>query len=126
MRMLIPMLLAACGGSSEPTKTRDDLVKAYGPKLQPRMAVLVEAGKTADAATVLDQAGSFEDLDVDYTDNRGNGVVVQLEDLQDLATDATPELRMIEQDRDSVRIAKTFAGPRSSGSPRATGRSSSR
>ena len=115
MRMLVSLVsfvVLGCGG--EKPKTRDDVANAYGPTLKPRMAQLAAVGKRAETATVepLGDPGSGPSgVDVDYADKKGNGVVVQLDDLKDLDTDATPELRVIDKDNDSVRIAKTFVGP---------------
>ncbi len=104
--------VVGCGGGGK-VKTKQDLDTEYGAKLKPRMEVLLAARMVAEQTRhALGVAGGPEDVDVDYNDDAhtGNTVIVQSDDLANLAEDAKPAIRFADLEHDDVRTAKSWTG----------------
>lgn len=109
----LALALAGCGGGGK-VKTPQDLEKAYGPKLFPRLDALVAAGKVAKANDwSLGEPGSGPtDLAATSDPKTSNTLVVHAEDLEDLASDPKVPLRFMDLDEDALRVAKSWKGAR--------------
>ncbi len=110
---VVAVVLAGCGGGSK-VKTPQDLEKEYGPKLFPRLDALVAAGKVAKAndGSLGEPGTGPADLVESADPKASNTLVVHAEDLDDLTTDATPQVRFMELAQDALRIAKSWKGAR--------------
>ncbi|MFN0252933.1 MAG: hypothetical protein ACKV2T_39025 [Kofleriaceae bacterium] len=112
-------------GCEPPSRTRADVEKAWGAQLRARMAELVTIGqvardnevvgnvrilRAAEAGGPVVEKVEPSDIDVDYNDDKhtGNSIIVQLDDLADMAADASPIFRFAELM--NLRMAKMFAG----------------
>jgi hypothetical protein len=121
------VVAVALFGCEPKSRTRDDVEKAWGAKLRARMAELVTIGqvardneivgnvrvaKLAEAGGPVVEKVGPSDIDVDYNDDKraGNTIIVQIDDLADVASDASPSFRFAELLNDDLRVAKMFAG----------------